>query len=82
LITAADVDAALNSKIPLGPPKEIRIGCSFPVQFGVEANFLSYAKLSRGIYDANKNWENQSGIKFEYIDGLGKQVFILNYGQG
>jgi len=80
-ISAADVDAALGGKLALGPSKEIRNGCSFPVQFGFDGNFLSYSRLSRGHYDANKNWEKQKGIKFEYINGLGQQAFILNDGQ-
>ncbi len=80
-IAATDIDAALGGKLPFGLPKNIRNGCSFPVQFGVNGNFLSYSKLSRGNYDANKNWEKQKGIKFEYINGLGQQAFILNDAQ-
>jgi len=33
------------------------------------------------MYDANKNWEKQKSMKFEYLEGLGQQAFIINNAQ-
>ena len=80
-ISAQKVNAYLGGKLPLGAPKTKRDGCSYPVKFGVNGNSLSYTTLSRGMYDANKNWEKNKNIKFEYIEGLGQQAFIINNAQ-
>ena len=81
LISPEDVSAALGDKLPLGPPEGTDSGCKYPVQFGVDGNALAYNKLSRPNYDAFKNYENQSGVPFEYIEGLGQEAFVVNNAQ-
>ena len=81
LISPEDVSAALGGKLPLGPPEATDSGCKYPVQFGVDGNALAYNKLSRPNYDAFKNYENQSGVPFEYIEGLGQEAFVVNNAQ-
>jgi len=81
LLSPEDVTAALGGKLPLAPPKTLRSGCEYPVQFGVDGNALSYNKTSRGNYDALKHYENQSSVEFEYIAGLGQEAFIVNGAQ-
>lgn len=81
LISPQDVSAALGDKLPLGLPEETDSGCKYPVQFGVDGNVLAYNKLSRPNYDAFKNYENQSGVPFEYIEDLGQEAFVVNNAQ-
>lgn len=81
LISPEDVSAALGGKLPLGPPEELDSGCKYSVLFGVDGNALSYSKLSRPNYDAYKNYENQSSVDFEYIEGLGQEAFVINNAQ-
>lgn len=81
LISPEDVSAALGDKLPLGPPEETDSGCKYEVQFGVDGNALAFNKLSRANYDAFKNYENQSGVPFEYIEGLGQEAFVVNNAQ-
>ena len=80
-ISPEDVTTALGGKLPLGTPKSLRAGCKYPVQFGIDGNNLTYRKLSRGNYDAHKAYENQSRVKFEYLEGMGQEAFILNDAQ-
>jgi len=81
LISSEEVVAALGGKLPLGKPRSNNNSCEYPVRFGVDGNNLSYGRLSRGNYDAYKAYENQSGIEFEYIEGVGQEAFILNKAQ-
>ncbi len=81
LMSPEDVSAALGDKLPLGPPEELDSGCKYPVLFGVDGNALSYSRLSRPNYDAYKNYENQSSVDFEYIEGLGQEAFVINNAQ-
>jgi hypothetical protein len=80
-ISPQDIAAALNGKLPLGKPKSLNAGCEYPVQFGIDGNNLTYRKLLRGNYDALKNYENQSGVEFEYLEGMGLEAYILNNAQ-
>jgi hypothetical protein len=80
-ITPKDVAAALGEKLTLGPPKSLKDGCEYPVQFGVDGNNLTYRKLSRGNYDVQKGYESQSSVKFEYLEGVGREAYILNNAQ-
>lgn len=81
LISPEDVAAALGGKLPLGPPETLDAGCKYPVLFGVDGNALSFGKLSRGNYDAYKNYENQSSVDFEYLEALGQEAFVINNAQ-
>jgi hypothetical protein len=81
LMSAAEVDAALGGKLPLGPAQSFNGGCQFPVSFGVDGNTVSFSKLSRGNYDAYKGYEDQSSVDFEYIEGLGQEAFAINNAQ-
>lgn len=81
LISPEDVSGALGGKLPLGPPEATDSGCKYPVLFGVDGNALAYNKLSRPNYDAYKNYENQSSVDFEYIEGLGQEAFVINNAQ-
>ena len=81
LMNAAEVDAALGGKLPLGPAQSFDGSCQFPVNFGVEGNTVSFSMLSRGNYDAYKGYEDQSSVDFEYIEGLGQEAFVLNNAQ-
>ena len=81
LISPEDISGALGGKLPLGPPEATDSGCKYPVAFGVDGNALAYNKLSRANYDAFKNYENQSGVPFEYIEGLGQEAFVVNNAQ-
>jgi hypothetical protein len=80
-ISPKDVAAALSGKLPLGAPKSLKTGCEYPVQFGIDGNNLTYRKLSRGNYDVHKGYENQSSVKFEYLEGVGQEAYILNNAQ-
>jgi hypothetical protein len=81
LIAPEDVSAALGGKLPLGPPEELDSGCKYPALFGVDGNALAFNRLSRANYDAFKNYENQSGVPFEYIEDLGQEAFVVNNAQ-
>jgi len=81
LVSAADVTAALGGKLPLAPPKTLRSGCEYPVQFGIDGNALTYKKVARGHYDNLRHYENEKGAEFEFIAGLGQEAFIVNGAQ-
>ena len=76
-----EIDAALNGKLPLGPPEGNETGCNYPVLFGVDGNALAFGKIPRGNYDAFKGYEEQSSVAFEYLEGLGQEAFVLNNAQ-
>ena len=81
LISPEEIDAALGGNLPLGAPKSLKAGCEYPVQFGIDGNNVTYRKLSLGNYDALKAYENQKGMAFENLEGLGQEAFILNDAQ-
>ena len=81
LISSNDVASALGGNLPLGEPKSLKAGCEYPVQFGIDGNNVTYRKLSLGNYDSLKAYENQGGVTFENLAGLGQEAFILNDAQ-
>lgn len=80
-LSTEDIDAALGGKLELGPPEGTETGCNVPILFGVDGNTLVFGQIPRGNYDAFKGYEDQSGVAFEYLEGLGQEAFVLNNAQ-
>ncbi len=80
-LSAEDIDAALGGKLDLGTPEGTETGCKVPIHFGVDGNALAFGQIPRGNYDAFKGYEGQSGVPFEYLEGLGQEAFVLNNAQ-
>ncbi len=80
-LSMEDISSALGGKLELGASEGTETGCRIPVLFGVEGNALAYGQIPRGNYDAFKGYEDQSGVAFEYLEGLGQEAFVLNNAQ-
>ena len=77
-LSAEDIDAALGGKLELGAPEGTESDCKIPILFGIDGNALVFRQLARGNYDAFKAYEAQSSTPFEYLEGLGREAFVLN----
>jgi len=80
-LSAEDIDAALGGTLDLGAPEGTETSCKVPILFGVDGNALAFGQIPRGNYDAFKGYEGQSGVPFEYLEGLGQEAFVLNNAQ-
>ena len=82
LIEREEVAGAFRGKLPLGEMHNVKGGCVIDVLLGDrEGNAVRYTPLSIPNYEAYKKYEAQPDVTFEWLEGLGKEAFVINHNQ-
>ena len=87
LLTQAEIVAAFGGQLEFGPPDLYGRGdspyqtCQRIIKAGIDGNHLQFGTTTEGTYLEYKKYEQMSSVKFEYLEGLGAEAFILNEAQ-
>jgi hypothetical protein len=87
LLTEDEIVAAFGGRLEFGPPDLHGKGdspyqtCERPIRAGIDGNHLQFGTTTEGMYLEYKKYEQMSSVKFEYLEGLGAEAFILNEAQ-
>ena len=87
LLTADEIVVAFGGKLEFGPPDLHGKGnspnqtCERLIKAGIDGNHLQFGTTNEGMYLEYKKYEQMSSVKFEYLEGLGVEAFILNDAQ-
>ena len=87
LLTEDEIVAAFDGRLEFGPPDLHGKGtspyqtCERPIKAGIDGNHLQFGTTNEGMYLEYKKYEQMSSVKFESLEGLGAEAFVLNDAQ-
>lgn len=75
-----EIAEAFQGELPLGSMSGEPNGCRVDIEFA-DGGMFTYRFIRKENHDSYRGYEDQSGVPFEYLDGLGQEAFILNDSQ-